>query len=319
MLYGPKFIYAIPLLVLAPAVAVKCRRHLLVLLAGLALVVVPIMGFRLSWGWMAASPQSWLRVITCNLHGDLVDSRLVMRMLEDVRPDVVAFQECPAGDRLQLPPGWNVQRHGSMMIASHLPIEEHQVPEPKPAGQPRVVLNVMRVVLQTDQGTLGIFSVHLRTPRHGLEGLYDPSAKMHIGMKGVTPLEVEIQRRRLETAAVRDWIDSFDGPSIVAGDFNMPVQSTIYRRTWRDRTNAFSAAGFGFGYTKRTPIQALEGLDYGVRIDHILADPGVKILRCWVGPDVGSDHLPVCADVGLADQPQRRDTKRNTRDGSARQ
>jgi endonuclease/exonuclease/phosphatase family metal-dependent hydrolase len=157
----------------------------------------------------------------------------------------------------------------------------------------------MRVAVETDQGEVGVVSLHLRTPRHGLERLYDRKAMLRIGMQGVTPLEAEIERRRRETAAARQWVDSFSGPSIVMGDFNMSVQSTIYRREWSDRTNAFSAAGFGFGYTKRTPIRALEGVDYGVRIDHVLTDPAQRVLRCWVGPDVVSDHLPVCADVEL--------------------
>jgi vancomycin resistance protein VanJ len=34
-----------------------------------------------------------------------------------------------------------------------------------------------------------------------------------------------------------------------------------------------------------------------VRIDHILAGPGWYCARCWVGPDVGSPHRPVLADL----------------------
>jgi endonuclease/exonuclease/phosphatase (EEP) superfamily protein YafD len=34
-----------------------------------------------------------------------------------------------------------------------------------------------------------------------------------------------------------------------------------------------------------------------VRIDHILAGPGWQAERCWVGPDVGSPHRPVIADL----------------------
>jgi endonuclease/exonuclease/phosphatase (EEP) superfamily protein YafD len=34
-----------------------------------------------------------------------------------------------------------------------------------------------------------------------------------------------------------------------------------------------------------------------VRIDHILAGPGWRCRRCRVGPDAGSPHRPVIADM----------------------
>jgi len=60
-----------------------------------------------------------------------------------------------------------------------------------------------------------------------------------------------------------------DGTTIVTGDFNMPVESAIYRNTWSVFSNAFNTAGLGFGYTKITPKR---GSTYGTRIDHILFD-----------------------------------------------
>jgi endonuclease/exonuclease/phosphatase (EEP) superfamily protein YafD len=40
----------------------------------------------------------------------------------------------------------------------------------------------------------------------------------------------------------------------------------------------------------------------GVRIDHILAGHGWRCRRCWVGPNIGSAHRPVIADLYLSDQ-----------------
>src|SRR5262249_17737710 len=51
-----------------------------------------------------------------------------------------------------------------------------------------------------------------------------------------------------------------------------------------------SQAGLGWGYTfynNRTMT----------RIDHILGGAGWSCRRCWVGPDVGSEHRPVIADM----------------------
>lgn len=74
----------------------------------------------------------------------------------------------------------------------------------------------------------------------------------------------------------------------------MPVDSTIYREFWQAYGNAFDRTGFGLGYTKQTVIR---GRSYGLRIDHILTGSGWQATRCWVGPDLGSDHLPMIADL----------------------
>ena len=73
-------------------------------------------------------------------------------------------------------------------------------------------------------------------------------------------------------------------------DINLPGESAIFRSHWGQFTDAFSSAGLGLGHTKFTRW-------HGVRIDHILAGPGWRFRRCWVGPDVKSDHRPLIADV----------------------
>ena len=80
------------------------------------------------------------------------------------------------------------------------------------------------------------------------------------------------------------------GPVLLVGDFNTPPESVIFRRVWSGYANAFSDAGWGWGYTFRTRRTA-------VRIDHVLVGGGGRATTCWVGPDVGSPHRPVVADV----------------------
>ena len=83
---------------------------------------------------------------------------------------------------------------------------------------------------------------------------------------------------------------SEDPIGILAGDFNMPVESRIYREFWGDFRDAFSAAGNGWGETKLTSW-------YGTRIDHVLYSPPWVCRRVSVGPPMGSDHCPLVADL----------------------
>jgi len=57
-------------------------------------------------------------------------------------------------------------------------------------------------------------------------------------------------------------------------------------------TDAFSRAGFGLGATR------LNGW-IRVRIDHVLTGPGWYADSVKLGPDLGSDHLPLIVDLTL--------------------
>jgi endonuclease/exonuclease/phosphatase (EEP) superfamily protein YafD len=107
--------------------------------------------------------------------------------------------------------------------------------------------------------------------------------------KAAPELTAVIALREHESEVASRWVGEVPDPVLIAGDFNMPTDSGIYQRSWSAYTNAFSEAGLGFGYTKFTRRM-------GIRIDHVLAGRGWRCRRCWVGPDVGSDHRPVLAD-----------------------
>ena len=80
---------------------------------------------------------------------------------------------------------------------------------------------------------------------------------------------------------------------VLAGDFNLTVDSPIYRNFWSVYQNAYSRTMFGYGHTKKTKINVFR---YRTRIDHILSTSRLKPLQAWTGPDLGSDHLPLIAE-----------------------
>jgi endonuclease/exonuclease/phosphatase (EEP) superfamily protein YafD len=113
-----------------------------------------------------------------------------------------------------------------------------------------------------------------------------------IDLSRVAELEAVVRLRANESAKVSRWIAGFSGPKIVMGDFNMPIESRIWRRDWADLADSFSAAGCGFGFTK---ISEKRGWSYGARIDHVLSSPPWLCQTCLVAGDIGSDHLPLIA------------------------
>jgi vancomycin resistance protein VanJ len=281
VLFGPRWVWALPLVALAPAAAIARPRSLWVLLNAAVVVALPVLGVCVPWRGLVAPARGEraIRVLTCNMGGSLGRPEALAELINATHPDIVALQEgstqtFPEGFWAQ---GWDVRT----TVASRFPIRRVERLDGQALGGNGFVT---RFDIETPGEALRFFNVHLATPRDGLE------AVMHSPWRGAPDLRFVIGVRADQSEAARRWIGGFPGPVVVAGDFNMPVEGAIYRRSWGDFTNAFSAAGWGLGHTKFTGW-------FGVRIDHVLAGPGWRCRSCWVGPDVGSDHRPVIADL----------------------
>jgi endonuclease/exonuclease/phosphatase (EEP) superfamily protein YafD len=286
LLYGPRWPLAVPLGVLLPAAAVF-RRRLLGLLGPVLLVAVFfLMGLCLPWASLGgAGPRGQaVRVLTCNVHRSELDPVALGALVVETGPDVVALQGWSSGyEPVVFADGeWYVRRDDQLCLASRFPILGGELLDDPAftAGD----YAIARYRLDAPGGALDFVSLHLASPRDGL----DEVLESHGARVGRLEANSALRRRQSERAA--RWLDACPGPLLIAGDFNTPPESRTYRECWSRYTNAFSAAGFGFGptfFTRRT----------AVRIDHILAGPGWHCRRCWIGPPVGSPHRPVLADL----------------------
>jgi endonuclease/exonuclease/phosphatase (EEP) superfamily protein YafD len=289
VLYGPRWIWSVPLAVLIPAAAATRPHRLWPLLIAAVTVIGPVMGFCVPLPSLAREAEGVfsLRVLTCNAGGKALRAGALAELIVAARPDVVALQEgsvrsLPAGT---WPDGWSIRT----TVASRYPIRKVEKLSPDALGGDGFVT---RFDLETPGGLVQLFNLHLETVRDGLEAVISRK------WEGAPELTANITLRARESEAASRWILPIAGlgrrgvpdPVIIAGDFNLPTDSDIYRLYWSSYTNAFSSAGLGFGHTKFTRW-------FGIRIDHILAGPGWRCRRCWVGPDVGSDHRPVLADL----------------------
>jgi endonuclease/exonuclease/phosphatase family metal-dependent hydrolase len=186
------------------------------------------------------------------------------------------------------PAGWHVLFRDRLVVASRYPVvEEGSLPRTTVPGKTVGI----RYLIQRPGGEVQLFNLHLLTPRPGLEAVLD--RKRGLDLSGIPQLEAILRIRNDESWETSSWVASYKGPKIVVGDFNMPEDSGIYRDTWTFLQNAFSSTGFGFGFTK---ITRQHGWVYGTRIDHVLYNAPWRCVRVWVGPDIGSDHVPVLAD-----------------------
>ena len=285
LMAGPRWPFAVPVIMLLPAV-IGARRWGLVIVMTMATTVVlgPLIGMRLSLP-AGASERGDVRLLTCNIHRHQVNVDELGAFIGTTQPDVAELQDCSSAEQdiLFAGPGWHVHRDGQLLLASRFPIVRVTPVDlgkaPEESANERCAAACYE--LRTPAGSIRLINVHLASPHIGLLTFLKDHGK---------ELDDNAERRRNESAAVRNVAETSTDPVVIAGDFNTTDDSPIFREHWGDFVDAFADRGLGIGYTYLNR-------DTQLRIDHILAGPGWQIVRCWVGPAVGSPHRPLVADL----------------------
>jgi endonuclease/exonuclease/phosphatase (EEP) superfamily protein YafD len=295
LLYGPRWICALPLIVLVPLAALRDRRLLAPLGLAALVIVFPILGLIVHVSRPAptasaeptATPPRRVRVMTYNVGEDTSNGADLYRIMAEVSPDILAIQECGAIGRVAArQPGerYNINAWGDGCLLSRSPIDRTEIQDPASIKAIGGTGTLIRYTVHLPAGDVQIVNVHLATVRDGL------SAVLQRGLGGVGALKENIATRSAMSAMGRAFVDATPAPVIVLGDFNLPHDSAIFRRDWAAFPSAFEEAGNGFGTSKRTGW-------FGVRIDHILLGAGWSCDRAFIGPYLKGDHRPLVADL----------------------
>ena len=283
MLYGPRWVWLFPPLVLLP-LAFRHMWRLLPLVLAVLVVVFPIMQLEINVKPVAGTADRHLTVVTFNAD-QMREFGQLNQLLADVRADVLAIQEWSSENPPDPLPGWTLRCVGSVCVASR-----HAIATPEALDRSMIGgydAMAVRAVVTTSHGPVSFTSLHLETVREGLEAVMDGRRD------ALSELRSNIIFRNLESRLIAGWIRKTDLPIVIGGDFNLPTDSAIFREHWTQFSDGFENAGLGFGYTKFTSW-------WGARIDHVLYDHTWRALRAEVGPDLGSDHRPMITTLERA-------------------
>jgi endonuclease/exonuclease/phosphatase (EEP) superfamily protein YafD len=266
----------------------------------LALVSLPLLALNL-WalmpyyfggdGAMAATEQSpRLRLMTLNVQADNPRADLVVQAIQAENPDIVVLLEVTE-------PWWK-----------SLPAEfrrgyPHLVGEVEPGAFGIVLLSRAPLAGQ------GLYHFGM-WGRPGLAILVCPSRQADAEAKPLCvyiltvhpdpPITGKLARSRdAQFLEMREHLtDVKERRRIVMGDLNNTPWSPVMREFLETTALRDSALGRGID-----PTWFSRWLPFGIPIDHILHSDGIAILDRRVGPDVGSDHFPVIADIALIGMP----------------
>ncbi len=289
LIYGPRFLLplaAFPLI--GWAVRRRSWRSAGAIGTAAAIAAGPVMGltFGFGEGRAPASGGAVMRVLTFNRGGGTVDLRAFHDLLDREQIDLVFLQETTNDPALRLafPEGWNVNKPGT--IATRLEIAE-DLPDPGRDHGGRwfwpIRADHATLVGRSGRRFVAICG-HLPTIRYGLERL---------AVGDLAGFEAQADWRAKQMGEFLIELNRDDLPVIAGADLNTPPESRLLDPIRRRYRVAFDCAGLGYGYTSPTRFPF-------ARIDHVLVGPEWSVGRCWVGPDLGSDHRPMIAEVTLA-------------------
>ncbi len=129
-LFSPRWVVALPLLLLVPFTLLLRWRLTPIYLIHAFIIVIPILGFQLPRRSPDPADETrTLRVLTCNVGGGTLDDRQLIRLIHDNRIDVLMLQECPqvVSEPLFQKLGWHRRQVHHIVIGSPLELSAPRV------------------------------------------------------------------------------------------------------------------------------------------------------------------------------------------------
>jgi endonuclease/exonuclease/phosphatase (EEP) superfamily protein YafD len=281
---------------LAPAL-VWHRRTALVGLVVLAVLCVAVCGPRTAIGGTPVTSGSALRVFSLNVGAarriDHPDA--VVRAVRATSPDVVCLVEAPVWVRQavtgQIGDTYPFSASSDeIVVLSRLPLTDQQH-DLLPVG----AHDSLRVSVELDRRLIDLTVVHLlRADEY--RGLRSGPRSALSTIRSFSTDERDDAVGRLIAQARAE-----PGAKLLAGDFNMTPTSRAHAALRQVLRDAFAESGWGLGHTYPSSLGPI-GLGISlplIRIDYIWYSDQFSANGAWVGPDGGSDHRPIVADLAL--------------------
>jgi len=203
-------------------------------------------------------------------------SEAVRRLIREVHPDIIVLTEVnerwlsdlrdleaeyPFFKAVLHPDGFGI------LLCGQAPTPQHEVARIRKVGLLAILAH-----LQVHEQRMTVIGAHSMSP--------------------ATPTRMRVRNRQLDRLAT--LVVQQQGPLIVLGDLNATSWSPAFQNLLRKTQLRDSRIGFGLQPTWPVPLPFLR-----VPLDHCLVSPEVVVHTRHVGPNIGSDHLPVIVEFSI--------------------
>lgn len=273
------------LLFLVAAVALRRWVAATALAALLVVNALPLVNMGVPTAAGAATPT--LRILSANVLFDNPEPERFSEAVAALSPDIIVTQEAKFKwpGALRAIPGYpylvgpNISKWNGNLVLSRYPLRARILQHMPPSGHALGGGHAVRVEadLPGRRQPLVIYAVHAPTPR--------------------TLVGWQARNRYLDALAERIAAEPEGTDIVLAGDWNTPVWSPAYARTLL--LSGLQATERSAWPPASRLFARLGGVSLGTPIDHIAVSRGIGVADLFTGPDFGSDHLPVVADLKL--------------------
>ncbi len=246
------------------------------------------------------------RVMSNNVSHFNIDPARVPQLALAQNPDIIFLQEIQLSDQEQalkpLAYPYQTRQQDEMRTGmysavnitySQFPFVISEEIDPHIPGMPTLYRNVIELNGQR----IALYNIHLLSP--GGAGRWTNLTNNYFVHYA---LGFDDSLRNRQVNALLAYLTTEPYPYIVAGDFNTSDFSVTYTHLAAQMQDSFAEAGIGLGSS--WPAARALGLPSVIppiiRIDYIWHSAGLQAINAWKGDFVGSDHLPMFADLALA-------------------
>jgi endonuclease/exonuclease/phosphatase (EEP) superfamily protein YafD len=221
------------------------------------------------------------------------DPQPVLAAIQSVQADVVALQEVPAQTRQIVGTAIEAQYPYHVSTPDVVTFSVFPLSNAQEVHLPDAAYTSQAVDILVNDRLVHLTNVHLLRTGPQISGRRSVAAFVRNYQPGLTESQV--------SALVERYIRPVSGSQLLTGDFNQTDWSRSYDRLANVLNDSFREAGRGFGHTYPSDLglgRTLISLPL-VRIDYIFHSADMRAVSARVGPDGGSDHLPVIADLAF--------------------
>jgi len=151
--------------------------------------------------------------------------------------------------------------------------------------------------LKTPSGVIRVYNTHLQSNSIGDEAAdvleneqFDESKAWSSVLNILNKYRAATKKRATQARKIKIHASTSPHPVMIVGDINDPPTSYTYNTLSEGMTDAFHKRGSGIGTTYGGSIPML-------RIDYILTDPQLEILKYQCKKERFSDHYPIFGEV----------------------
>lgn len=289
----------IPLIVLvALSLALRSKAALI------TTVPLLLIGFLMFVGYFipkrpAPATNPTIRITTINAYRSNRSLSSTINFITNINPDLVMMQEVPPNQvlpllyRMSTIYPYESSRAGVDALSSNMLFSRYPILVTEDLQQLDSVHTQQRYVILYEGQQVSLYNIDLALP----------AGKSRLPLGGFLAdfaFGYNDQARNEEIRRLLTRIAKETTPFLVAGDFGMTDQTSIYREVTRLMGDSFRETGIGLGGT--WPVGEVEGIMPAfipplLRVDYIWHSSGFRTIEARLGSKIGSDHLPLYATL----------------------